>query len=101
MSIQRTIFIGRPGIYGNPVKLNRTCPICNGVHTKPRETLPCFRKYASERIKTDQNYREAIELLQYSNIHLWCPGCGIDAKNCHGIVLRELAAKLRFDTLFE
>lgn len=107
------INIGRTTIFGNPVRIGKRCPVCNGQHNDAGSTAPCYRKYLSARISDDlsqQNwareiartirgmpvqdgFREAVKALHGKTLR--CPGCGVDSPTCHGRVLEEAIQRLQ------
>ena len=86
----RVVYIGRPSIFGNPVKIGQRCPECGRVHADRGSTLPCYKKYLWRRMQTDPGFRRALDKLV--NLHhgghllleCWC-----HPHPCHGDVLRD------------
>lgn len=88
------VYIGRPGkgqsgYFGNPVKVGAICPICDSVHKKG-ETLPCFERYARDRIASDPEYKRRILYLYGKRLGCFCA----DPLTCHGSILAKLAEEL-------
>lgn len=93
------VYIGRPGmgatgIFGNPVITNLMCPICDGHHRNPGETLPCFEVYLRRRIDRMPQYKKRILALKDKTLVCFCkPG------PCHGdIILRVLNELLKSES---
>jgi hypothetical protein len=87
----REVYIGRRngGYFGNPVKLGLVCVVCGGRHSEAGDTLPCFRRYAEQRLIDDDHYRQQVKDLHDKILVCHCaPG------PCHGNVLAELSAAL-------
>ena len=85
------IYIGRPGYFGNPIKVcrYRACKICNQLHETPGSTIPCFEKYARKRIEIDEQYKENVkELINYILV------CYCKPNPCHGDILIKLSEEL-------
>jgi hypothetical protein len=76
---------GQSGLFGNPVRIGRPCPVCSRVHPDAADTLPCFRVYFRRRIAADPQFRQAV--LALAGRRLWCPGCR-GHHLCHGQVIR-------------
>jgi hypothetical protein len=81
--------VGRSTIYGNPVRMDRLCPLCHKYHRLPGDTLDCFKKYAEYRLKKDPPYRNAVLALKGKK--LWCPGCGLNSPTCHARILEDMS----------
>lgn len=81
--------VSLPGYFGNPVKANEKCPVCDKIHKMPGDTLECFEKYARYRIETDETFKEQVKGL-FGKIL----GCYCKPKPCHGDVLVKLTNEL-------
>ena len=100
------ISIGRNTVFGNPIKVNKICPICNKKHGQA-ETQKCYKKYLFAKLKSQ---KWAIDIaktqgvfepelsggaffklligLKYYDFH--CPGCtDKNKRGCHGEILRS------------
>lgn len=105
--------IGRKTIYGNPVKMKRTCPVCQQIHMLPVDTLDCYARYLHWRMSpgkesgAQQMAKNAgmpgwpepamafrAKLLLLDDKHLYCPGCGEGSPTCHGRILERAIAWL-------
>jgi hypothetical protein len=42
--------IGQRSAFGNPIHINRACPVCGGLHKKQYDTLYCYRQYVWGRL---------------------------------------------------
>ncbi len=80
---------GQDGYFGSPCVVGERCPVCDGIHRAPGETLSCFERYARQRLETDADYRKRVKEL-HGKV-LGCPHSG----PCHGYVLLRLAAELQ------
>jgi hypothetical protein len=84
------VYIGRPGrgrngIFGNPYPVWVKCVRCGELHTTPASTLPCFRAYFEERVRTDDTFRLHTLRLRGKTLGCYCkPG-----NPCHGKVIVE------------
>src|SRR3989338_10387795 len=94
------VYIGRPGVvfvdgkrfpppshtssklFGNPFKINK-----NGSRAK---VISDYRRYALERMKSDQEYRSAVLALKGKILGCWCAPLA-----CHGDVLKEIAETMK------
>ena len=76
---------GHSGLFGNPVRFNRPCPVCGARHKGPGSTLRCYRIYFRRRLATDPAFHRAV--LTLAGKRLWCPGCR-GHHLCHGQVIR-------------
>lgn len=77
------------GYFGNPVKLNDICPVCDELHTTRGSTISCFEAYARRRISVDPKYRQRVKELHGKTL-----GCFCVPLPCHGHVLEKLAGEL-------
>ena len=102
-------YIGRNTIYGNPIKLYNTCPLCIQVLSKITDVLACYRKYLFWRLNPQnealgqQVAKRAYpmpgaelpasqfrrDVLELDSKILVCPGCGRDHPDCHGRLLEK------------
>lgn len=83
------VYIGRPGqeqdgYFGNPIIRDEECFICNMIHTKPGETIECYRTYFQYRISTDEEFVRKIQTLKDKRL-----GCFCKPRACHGDVIVE------------
>lgn len=82
-------YIGRPGYsqdgyYGNPITRGNQCLVCNEIHTKPGDTIDCFRTYFFLRIAEDEEFRARVDSLRGKRL-----GCFCKPRPCHGDVIAE------------
>jgi hypothetical protein len=81
------VYIGRPGhghegYFGNPHRSNSPCIRCSRTHTKPGDTIPCFREYFEERLANDPEYKRRVMELAGKRLGCFCvPG------PCHGRII--------------
>lgn len=83
------VYIGRPGkgqdgYYGNPYKPNSECIRCGEMHKDNASTLPCYKEYFLNRIKSDESFKANILSLKDKVL-----GCFCKPKACHGDVIIE------------
>ena len=85
------VYIGRPGkgatgIFGNPVITSRICPVCDGRHDNPGETLPCYETHLRQLVANNSIFKKKVLALKDKTLVCFCkPG------PCHGdIILRVL-----------
>lgn len=83
------VYIGREGheedgYFGNPVVKGKKCPVCNGKHEKPGDTLPCYKKYLWKRVNADKEFRERLWDLKGKVL-----GCFCHPNPCHGHVIEQ------------
>jgi hypothetical protein len=94
------VYIGRAGhgydgYFGNPVRKNEKCMVCNKVHTRTKEVIKCFEVYARRRINTDPVFKSKVKELTGKTLLCFCW-----PKHCHGEVLITLCKELNSNTLF-
>jgi len=104
--------VGRNTVYGNPSRLGYVCPLCGEVHTKAGPALACFRRYLFWRVTGNGPGRIVakhvklpgsnlgphefrVELLKLDGEILVCPGCGVDAPDCHARILESAVKWLK------
>lgn len=102
----KNVQVGRNTPFGNPVRVGSLCPRCAQTHLDAGATLACYRLYLFWRITGngpghlvakqarlpgyDLGPREfRALLLELDGKVLVCPGCGVDAKNCHARILED------------
>jgi hypothetical protein len=76
---------GRNGIFGNPYPVYVKCSRCGELHTTPASTLPCFRAYFEERVRTDSTFRLHALRLKGKTLGCYCK----TGNPCHGKVIIE------------
>lgn len=87
------IYIGRPGQgldgpWGSPIATGRTCPVCEGVHQLPADTLKCYRVWLIDKLKTDRAWRKSFWTLRGMKLACFCAPAP-----CHGDVMAEILDK--------
>lgn len=81
--------LGQSGLFGNPVRVGRRCPSCDLTHEAPGDTLPCYERYLTRRLATDDAFRRAVVGLRGKRLWCFCkPGL------CHGDVLARRCERL-------
>lgn len=83
------IYIGRPSVFGNPIKPGRVCFECGCVHRRPGDTIACYESYARKKMLLDPGFSQAIRMLYGKRL-----GCFCAPAPCHGNVLKKLAEEL-------
>lgn len=83
------IYIGRAGhgedgYFGNPISKGRTCPICSKTHVLGGDTLPCYRIWLFQKLKTDAEYRARVRNLIGKRLACFC-----HPSPCHGDILAK------------
>jgi len=76
---------GQDGYFGNPVRINKKCPICVKRHQARGETLECYKIYFYERIKTDEIFRAKVKELKNKRLGCFCK----PRYPCHGDIIKE------------
>ena len=79
------VYVGRPGLFGNPSRVGSMCVVCYGWHTEKGETIECYRKHFAVRVATDAVFRDAVLALRGKRLGCYCAGTG----PCHGDVIVE------------
>lgn len=87
------VYIGRPGYgiagpFGNPVVVNEICPVCDQIHKKAVDTLPCYREYLHWRVDCDAEFRAEVLALRGKTL-----GCFCKPRSCHGDIIIEWLEK--------
>lgn len=82
------VYIGRAGhgfdgYFGNPVKIGKICPICNNIHIKAGDTLPCYELYLIKKIQTDTEFRRKLKDLNNKKLMCFCK----NKTKCHGSIM--------------
>lgn len=90
-----SVYIGRAGrgedgYFGNPHVVGKLCQRCRRVHVNAASTIPCYRAYFEERVRSDDIFRARV--LQLRGRLLWCPGRCTPGP-CHGDVIVEWLAR--------
>lgn len=73
---------GRDGYFGNPIRTNEECVVCNDIHITSGDTLKCFEIYFNDRIIHDDVFKQRILELKGKKL-----GCFCKPKQCHGDVI--------------
>lgn len=88
---------GQDGYYGNPVTINKTCPICGGIHKDRGSTLPCYEIYFKKRIESDSEFKERILSLEGKRLGCFCRSPNDPpTKICHGLIIAEWIKQYKF-----
>jgi hypothetical protein len=79
------VYIGRPSIFGNPYSI--------GQHGTRAEVIEKFKRYFYDRLKTDEEFYNAILKLKGKKLGCFCVKFPIDYiredKECHGEIILE------------
>jgi len=91
-----TVYIGRPGkgqdgYFGNPVKINTTCCMCDKVHEDRGSTLSCYELYLRKRLKASTAFRQRFLNLEDNDIL----GCFCKPDACHGDIMMKVWEELQ------
>jgi len=91
------VYIGRPSIFGNPVELNKKCPVCGEYHCIGGATIECFTHYFYERLESDLDFQDRVSGLlsvhkTFGSLSLvcWCK-----PNPCHGDVIKGYLDKFK------
>lgn len=92
--LDRYVYIGRPGYFGNPIKIsnkygNFKCSECGEYHFDGGSTLKCYKLYLIKRMKSDLKFRNAILNLKDKILVCFCK-----PKPCHGDVIISILNKI-------
>lgn len=92
------VYIGRPGrgqdgYFGNPIVVGRVCLVCQQTHTTGGDTLPCYRRWLWQKLKTDSVYKSRVKGLIDSRLFCFCK-----PKPCHGDILIKAIEWLNQDS---
>lgn len=73
------VYIGRSNKYGNPIKADRACPVCDARHNFPSETLACYEVWLLRKLRKEPNFLKPLvgKILV----------CFCKPKPCHGNVI--------------
>lgn len=71
--------IDRDTKFGNPFRLHAA----GGEYTRD-ESVEAYRDWFTEKVESDQRFREAVEQLEGETLGCWCK-----PKRCHGDVILE------------
>lgn len=80
---------GKSGYFGNPIKVNEVCYVCNNVHTVSGETIACYEIYLQGKLKADDVFKNRVKELYDKTLVCFCA-----PKPCHGDVLARAAIQL-------
>lgn len=83
------------GVWGNPVILNKPCPICQSIHRESGSTLKCYEKYLHRRINEDAEFRSAFFKLRGKKL-----GCFCKPELCHTDIMVDYLNKRRLTPEF-
>ncbi len=94
VNVRRTgdfdVYIGRgntyglKGPFGNPYAKGKMCSRCGEIHKTGASTLPCYRSYFYEKVKSDPEFRKSILKLRGQVL-----GCFCKPNPCHGDIIVE------------
>lgn len=73
---------GEDGYFGNPCRIDHTCPECGEVHRDRGSTLSCYEIYFRRRMVEDVEFRTRILDLRGRRLLCFCK-----PKACHGDVI--------------
>ncbi len=82
-----TVYIGRPGPYGNPIAIGKDCPICKKIHRTRGATLPCYKIWFYD--ENQKTLREQIKqnIKEGDILGCWCKSLAYPHRECHGDVI--------------
>jgi len=80
---------GQDGYFGNPCAIGQKCPVCSEVHKDGGSTIPCFKHYFYNRIRTDKDFLRRVRTLKGKTL-----GCFCKPNPCHGDVIAGFFTKL-------
>lgn len=83
------VYIGRPGLFGNPISLYGKCPVCGQYHKTAGSTLECYRIYLLRRCASDIAFKDAVIGLRGKILVCYCK-----PNACHGDILAVVAYEL-------
>ena len=72
---------GLPGKYGNPIRADRACPICDMHHDYPGATLACYEVWLVRKLQKDPDF---LKPLQGKILVCFCK-----PKPCHGNIIAK------------
>lgn len=91
------VSIQRPGPFGNPVRVEFTCPVCGSNHNRRRDgtaALACYGDHLLHQLRTDGDFTRAVMALESVPALV----CSCAPAPCHGealvVYLEELSTKL-------
>lgn len=84
------VYIGRSGKgfkgpFGNPIRLETVCPVCDEKHYFPGETFDCYEKYLRNRLDTNPKFKAQFLVLKGKILVCFCK-----PKPCHGEVILKV-----------
>ncbi len=66
------------GYWGNPIAVNKECPVCRELHKTGGSTLPCYEEYLTDRLSYDSEFSDEFIRLQGETLACFCK-----PKACH------------------
>lgn len=83
-----TVYIGRAGhgqdgFFGNPIRLNATCPVCERRHETRGSTLGCYEQYLRTKLASSASFARRFASLSDDDVL----GCFCKPDACHGDVM--------------
>jgi hypothetical protein len=79
------VYIGRPGIFGNPFHINKNRTRADAINL--------YRRYFLERVAEDSRFRAEVLALRGKRLGCWCAPLP-----CHGDVIVEWLEKQEVTT---
>lgn len=83
---------GKPGYFGNPIKIGSECTVCKSTHVDGGSTLKCYQKYLEDRLARDSEFAAAFAQLKDKVLICFCrPKDGFKGRVlCHGQIMASL-----------
>ena len=63
---------GESGYFGNPISINKPCPICSEIHQLGGSTLKCYEIYLQEKLKNNLVFKEEFFKLKGKKLICFC-----------------------------
>src|SRR3990167_1087991 len=60
------------GSLGNPIKIGKLCQLCGQVHKDGGSTLPCYKLYLLNKLKTDNEFKHYFFTLKGEKLGCFC-----------------------------
>ena len=84
---------GKPGPFGNPIRINARCFVCGNKHGRDPHLLGCYGWWLDGKLASDPGFRARVRALAGKTLGCFClrpDGSGL----CHGTILADRADKL-------